>query len=87
MMHTLLYVVTLLVGDIGKQQCAIIPVVFTSVFIPPWVRSASSELEGWNLPSGVSLFVSGGGRSFLYICNSKWERMFQHRQKLTRIAY
>ena len=42
-LHTPLYAVTPLVGDTSKQKCAIIPVVVTSVLIPPWVRAACSE--------------------------------------------
>lgn len=84
--HTYLYIVTPLVGDTSKQQYTVIPVVVTSLFIPPWVRTASSEVERWNLPSGVSLCVSVGGGSLPCTCDSEWKRTFQNMQKLTCLA-
>ena len=85
-LHTPLYAVIPLVGDTSKQQCTIVPVVVTPVLIPPWVRAASSEVEAWNSPSSLSLCVSVGGGSLPHTCDSKWERMFQYRQKLTCLA-
>ena len=85
-LHTPLYAVIPLVGDTSKQQCTIVPVVVKSVLIPPWVRPASSEVEAWNSPSSLSLCVSVGGGSLPHTCDSKWERMFQHKQKLTCLA-
>ena len=42
-LHTPLYAVIPLFGDTSKQNCTIIPVVVTSVLVPPWVRAACSE--------------------------------------------